>query len=416
MKSKLFSLIVSVLAAMCLWVYVMTVVNPDVDLVIGNIPVTFSGAEVLQEDHGLVITGDYQEFVSVHFYGKNADLKTLDQHKDEIKAVVDVSKVRSTKEYTMTYDITLPSAVSASSITRADKNPTNITFTVERQIRKSVEVKGDFSNVRIAEGFMLDSTSFDYDSITVEGPESIVGTIDCAQVTLDRSNVDKTITETVSYVLLDKDGNQVDTSELTLSADAIDVTMKIVKYQVVPLEVEFIDGGGAKAETDVTYTADIQAVTLSGDVTVLDGLNSIQLEPIDLSTLSSNDETITRTILIPNDVKNVSGQEEVSIHVIIHGKQIKTLRTTIIVFIGVDEEKFKATSLSQQVQVTIRADASDAQKILAGNIRIVADMSGYTQEGTYQVPVSVYVNGYDSAGAIGQYSIAANLAPATAEE
>ena len=118
MKSKLFSLIVSVLAAMCLWVYVMTVVNPDVDLVIGNIPVTFSGAEVLQEDHGLVITGDYQEFVSVHFYGKNADLKTLDQHKDEIKAVVDVSKVRSTKEYTMTYDITLPSAVSASSITR----------------------------------------------------------------------------------------------------------------------------------------------------------------------------------------------------------------------------------------------------------------------------------------------------------
>ena len=416
MKSKLFSLIVSVLAAMCLWVYVMTVVNPDVDLVIGNIPVTFSGAEVLQEDHGLVITGDYQEFVSVHFYGKNADLKTLDQHKDEIKAVVDVSRVRSTKEYTMTYDITLPSAVSASSITRADKTPTSITFTVERQIRKSVEVKGDFSNVRIAEGFMLDSTSFDYDSITVEGPESIVGTIDCAQVTLDRSNVDKTITETVSYVLLDKDGNQVDTSELTLSADAVEVTMKIVKYKVVPLEVQFIDGGGAKAETDVTYTADIQAVTLSGDVTVLDGLNSIQLEPIDLSALSSNDETITRTILIPNDVKNVSGQEEVSIHVIIHGKQIKTLRTTNIVFIGVDEEKFKATSLSQQVQVTIRADASDAQKILAGNIRIVADMSGYTQEGTYQVPVSVYVDGYDSAGAIGQYSIAANLAPATAEE
>ena len=54
MKSKLFSLIISVLAAMCLWVYVMTVVNPDVDLTIGNIPVTFSGAEVLREDHGLV--------------------------------------------------------------------------------------------------------------------------------------------------------------------------------------------------------------------------------------------------------------------------------------------------------------------------------------------------------------------------
>ena len=97
MKSKLFTMIISVLAATCLWIYVVTVVNPDGDTLIGNIPVTFSGAEVLREDHGLVITGDYQEFVSVRFYGKNTDLKQLDQHKDEIRAVVDVSKVRSTK-------------------------------------------------------------------------------------------------------------------------------------------------------------------------------------------------------------------------------------------------------------------------------------------------------------------------------
>ena len=414
MKSKLFAMIVSVLAAMCLWVYVVTVVNPDGDMVIGNIPVTFSGAEVLREDHGLVITGDYQEFVSVHFYGKNTDLKTLDQHKDEIKAVIDVSKVRSTKEYTMTYDITLPSVVSASSITKMDKNPSSITFRVERQITKSVEVKGDFANVKIAEGYMLDSTSFDYDSVTVEGPESIVSTIDSAQVTLDRSNVDKTITESVSYVLLDKSGEQVDPTELTLSTDAIEVTMKIVKYKVVPIEVQLLYGDGLQ-EQDVSYDYEPKAVTLSGDSAVLDGLNSIQLDPIDLSMLTSNDETVTQTILIPNDAKNVSGEETVSVRITITGKQIKTLRTTNIVFIGVDETQFKATSLSQQVQVTIRADAADANKITANNIRIVADMSAYTQTGTYQVPVTVRIDGYQSAGAIGQYSIAVNLAAADTE-
>ena len=372
-------------------------------MVIGNIPVTFSGAEVLREDHGLVITGDYQEFVSVHFYGKNTDLKTLDQHKDEIKAVIDVSKVRSTKEYTMTYDITLPSAVSASSITKMDKNPSSITFRVERQITKSVEVKGDFANVKIAEGYMLDSTSFDYDSVTVEG-----------QVTLDRSNVDKTITESVSYVLLDKSGEQVDPTELTLSTDAIEVTMKIVKYKVVPIEVQLLYGDGLQ-EQDVSYDYEPKAVTLSGDSAVLDGLNSIQLDPIDLSMLTSNDETVTQTILIPNDAKNVSGEENVSVRITITGKQIKTLRTTNIVFIGVDETQFKATSLSQQVQVTIRADAADANKITANNIRIVADMSAYTQTGTYQVPVTVRIDGYQSAGAIGQYSIAVNLAAADTE-
>lgn len=78
-----------------------------------------------------------------------------------------------------------------------DKSPANITFTVERQIRKSVEVRGDFSSVKIAEGYMLDSTSFDFDSITIEGPESVVNTVDHVQITIERSNVDKTITESV---------------------------------------------------------------------------------------------------------------------------------------------------------------------------------------------------------------------------
>ena len=62
------------------------------------------------------------------------------------------------------------------------------------------------------------------------------------------------------------------------------------------------------------------------------------------------------------------------------------------------------------------ADAADAAKITANNVRIVADMSSYSQEGTYQVPVTVYIDGYDSAGAIGQYSIAVNLSAAEAAE
>ncbi len=413
MKSKLFAIIISVLAAMSLWVYVVTVVNPDGDMTINNIPVSFSGAEVLREDHGLIITGDYDEFVSVRFYGKNTDLKTLEQHKDELKAVVDVSRVRSTKEYTLSYDISLPSAVAASSITKTDRNPNTITFTVERQIRRSIEVRGDFSNVKIAEGFMLDSTSFDFDSITIEGPESLVNTVAYARITLERSNVDKTITEAVPFELVDKDGELIDQSQLTLGTDTIEVTMKIVKYKLIPIEVQLLYGGGTQAE-DVTYEFEPQSITLSGDATLLDGINAIQLDPIDLSLLTSNDESVVRSILIPSDVKNVSGEETVQVHITIHNKQIKTLRTTNIVFVGVDEEKFQAKSLSQQVQVTIRANAADAERITANSIRIVADMSGYSQEGTYQVPVSVHVDGYE-AGAIGQYSIAATLSKAEQE-
>ena len=142
---------ISLLAAICLWIYVVTVVNPEGTTTISNIPVTFSGAEVLREDQGLVLSGDYQDMVTVSFTGKNSDMKKLEQNKEEISAVVDVSKIRSTRDYTLSYDLLLPDAVPDSAVTITDRTPGNITVHVEKLVKKPVPVKGDFSQVEVAE-------------------------------------------------------------------------------------------------------------------------------------------------------------------------------------------------------------------------------------------------------------------------
>lgn len=143
-RSKLITMGISLLAAICLWAYVVTVVNPDGDTIISGIPVTFSGQEVLREDQGLIIKGDYDDMVSVHFYGKNTDLKKLEQYKDEITAVVDVSKVRSVKEYQLSYQLTLPNAVQASAVQVTDRNPSVVTIQVEKLAKREIEVRGRF--------------------------------------------------------------------------------------------------------------------------------------------------------------------------------------------------------------------------------------------------------------------------------
>ena len=150
-KSKLITMAISLLAAICLWIYVVTVVNPEGTTTISNIPVTFSGAEVLREDQGLVLSGDYQDMVTVSFTGKNSDTKKLEQNKEEISAVVDVSKIRSTRDYTLSYDLLLPDAVPDSAVTITDRTPGNITVHVEKLVKKPVPVKGDFSQVEVAE-------------------------------------------------------------------------------------------------------------------------------------------------------------------------------------------------------------------------------------------------------------------------
>lgn len=66
------------------------------------------------------------------------DLKKLEQYKDEISAVVDVSKVRSAKEYQLTYQLTLPNAVQASAVQDTDRNPSVITIQVEKLARREI--------------------------------------------------------------------------------------------------------------------------------------------------------------------------------------------------------------------------------------------------------------------------------------
>ena len=200
---------ISLLAAICLWIYVVTVVNPEGTTTISNIPVTFSGAEVLREDQGLVLSGDYQDMVTVSFTGKNSDMKKLEQNKEEISAVVDVSKIRSTRDYTLSYDLLLPDAVPDSAVTITDRTPGNITVHVEKLVKKPVPVKGDFSQVEVADGYMLDSTTFDYDTVTVEGAESVVNQIEYALISMNRTNVDKTISEQLDYTLVDANGEAV---------------------------------------------------------------------------------------------------------------------------------------------------------------------------------------------------------------
>ena len=406
-KSKLITMIISLLAAFLLWVYVVTIVNPEGEITLSDIPVSFSGEEVLREDQGFVITEGKDVTVTAHFSGKNSDLKKLEQYQEEIVAVVDVSKVRSAKEYTLSYDLTLPNSVQQSAVTVFDRRPSTVSFTVQRLVSKSVEVVGDFSRVEIAEDYMLDSRSFDYETVTVEGPEDIVSSIQCAQVEMSRTNLDKSVTETLSFTLLDENGNAVDTSMLTTNTDRIEVTLNVVKYKTVPLDVEFIDGGGATGK-DVSYEIDPPTITLSGDSTVLDTLNKIVLGNIDLASIKNSTEVKPFAIVIPDGAKNVSGEEQASVTIRIKNKETAVIRATNIAFINTPEG-YTPNSVTQLVQVTVRASASDIDKISSSSLRVVADMTGCTQAGTYQVPVTIYIDGYPDAGVVGEYSIAVTM-------
>ena len=400
-KNKILLLIISFIAASVLWVYVVTVVNPEGTRSISGIPVTFSGEDVLREDQNLIITEGKTMTVTVDFQGRNADLNKLLKQQSEITAVVDVTRIRTAKNYNMAYDIKLPTSVQDSGITVVSRSPSSVSFAIERRVTLPVEVVADYSGVTVADGYLLEKTSLDFDTVQVTGPESIVSSIASARLAVTRTNLDKSVTDTVPFVLCDAKGKPVDTTNLTTDVDSIDVT----------LEIEIIDGGGATSK-DTKIEIDPPTITLSGDATVLDGINKITLGTIDLADIEASTRTIPFDIVIPNDTKNVSGVDQANVTVTIRNKATAVIRATNITFIHVPEG-LEPTSVTKQVQVTIRAATSEIQKITANNIRVVADLADFSLPGTNTVPVTIYIDGYPDAGYIGDYTIVVSLAEKT---
>ena len=64
---------------------------------------------------------------------------------------------------------------------------------------------------------------------------------------------------------------------------------------------------------------------------------------------------------------------------------------------------YTASVMDANKVVTVRAPADVFSQIAVNNIRIVADLSGVTT--TSRVPTTVYVDGFESAGAVGTYPL-----------
>ncbi len=409
-KSKLLTMIVALLISIALWFYVVTVENPEVTVTISNIPVVFTNQEVLAEDYDLIITSGLDSTVSLRLTGQRSEINKLTE--DNIVISVDVSRLTRAQEYTLSYTVEYPSNVSSSAISIDARLPSQIAVTVEQLATKSVPVRGELIG-GTAEGYTTEEMTFNYSEIVISGPEEDVNQVSYALVTLERSNLDRTVTTTLPYTLMNADDEPVDASEITSEVTEIEVTLPVVQYKQVALSVEFIDGGGA-TDANVTYDISPTHVTISGDASVLDTVNTINLGNIDLGNLLTSG-TYEFSILLPNNVKNVSGEETATVYVEVHGLETKTIRVSTIEFAQVPEG-FTAEAVTQTQQITVRASSEDIDSITSSNVHAVADLSGISANaGTYTVPLSIEIYGYPDAGVIGTYNAVISLQEETGD-
>ena len=397
--NKLFWIIVSLLASVCLWVYVTSVETEVTETTLYGLPVQFLGEDALRESKGLIITDVSADTVQVTVRGSLRDLSKLDER--NVTAYIDVSELEA-RSYSYPVQLQLPDSVSEDSITVVSRLPENVTFTVENIKKRTIDVKGVF-NGTVAEGYVSKPITTNPSTIDIYGAESVINQVAYALVTIDRDDVSSTITYDSTYQLIDMDGNIMETDGITMSAEQVEVSMVVNVTKEVALSVDILDGGGASVENAVV---DIEpsSILLSGDAQQLEGINRIVLSTIDLSLVDDSFEE-TYTIILDNGITNESGVTEATVTVTIRGLEKTELTIDNISIIG-QTEGTTATLMTKNLRVTLRGPEAILEQVRPEDIRAEADMTNFNnRSGQVSVPVKIYVDGFESVGAVGEYSV-----------
>ena len=121
--------IASFLAAILLWLYVVTVVAPEASTTVSGIPISIDGTIVLEE-RGLVIT--YQDVTTLSLSVNTSRVNLSKLNADSIRVNADASRIREPGEYALSCVITFPDTVRSSEVDLLRKSPDAVKITVSR--------------------------------------------------------------------------------------------------------------------------------------------------------------------------------------------------------------------------------------------------------------------------------------------
>ena len=282
--------LLSVICAVLLWMVVVSIDNPLMSLPFSPIPVTVVNADILEDGGKAFELSDASRSVTVTVRAERSILSELSR--DDFVATIDMSELEGNR---------VPIEVKATkysdkieSITSKTEYATVYTENLESaQFRIQPVTVGE-----VADGYAVGNISLATNVVRVKGPESVVSTIDRAEVRINVSNMNSEIHSVEKIMFYDKDGGTVNAAPLTLSIEETGVTASIYKtkeigikagYSGTPANGYLVSGGPALSKSTLTVMgtssalSDIKSVTIPSDAVKIDDATENVVKTIDIS-------------------------------------------------------------------------------------------------------------------------------------
>jgi len=403
-ESRWVYILLSVLLAVVFWLYVRAAEDPEQSRYFYNVDVQITGSNILTSQ-GLTVADVSAENVDLRLRAPVSVLDNLNRYRDNFWVTVDVSKCTE-GENVLNFTPSYPTNFSTNGLVREEMNPETITVTVEKLSTRTLPVEFVL-NGNVAKGYQMGTAAINPEHVVISGALEQVNQVARVVAILERNDLKERFAGDLPLTLLDASGEEIEDLDVTLDIDYAYVVVPVVVVKEIPLTANFLLGGGVNSDADYEFQIKPETITVSGQEEDLQNLTEISLGSVDLSKIIGAN-TISKEIILDPSLENVSGITTANIDVTIKGLATRTFEVDNITLAD-PPSGYTVTVITQIKAVVVRGNEADLEALDASQIRIVADMSGFTNKGTYSVPARVYMNASNSVGVIGEYFITVNI-------
>ena len=368
-------------------------------MTIRDIPVEFSGENTTLADKNLMLLSGYDTTIDLKIRGPKRELVKM--NRDNVRVIASTSSIDSVGVHQLDWTVSFPDGVVRTNVSVEKASLSQITVTVGELYTKEVPVECHVVG-EVAEGYFTGDVVLDPEVLTLRAQRDDLLNVSCAKLTVDISGATRSVVQTVDVQLYDYDGNPVENSNIRTNTSLIQAKVPVLTTREVELAVEFSGVPGA-AMNSIKCDITPKTVRLNGEADVLDSIDKLVLATLHVDDLELHQQN-SYVVTPPDGTWLVNGNEVATADITLEGIEEKSLTATSIEF---DKLPSGLYAIAPDGGLTVRlwGLSEEIEAVTAENLRVIADMSAVTGQGTVTVPVTVTISGFNDVTVRGTYEL-----------
>lgn len=369
-----------------LWLIVVNIDNPVSDVTFNDIPVKIVNDDIITSS-GEVYQVVGEQTVSVVVSANRKVRQSLSA--EDIIATADIKEM-DTSTGLVPVKISIPNY----SYESAEAVPKNLQIQREKSGKKvlALTVRTDGSE---RDGYKVGKMTVNPENITITGAQSTLDQIDQAVALVNINGISGDEVRSADLYLYDADGNTINQNQLenNLGEDGVTVSIEVLKIKTVPITAE-ASGTPAEGYRYTGCTVEPERIQVCGKSDVLSDINEITVpsSAVNINDAQSDvEETVNITSYLPEGVSLVdenAGNVKITAAIEQEGTRTIDFLVSSIIINDLSDDLTVSYKPDAEIAFTFSGEQSRLDSLDISNA-VSVDMEGYTQPGTYDVPVTI---------------------------